>query len=202
MVRFNFRKEKIVVDATFYMFDEFVQLWEWDKSKDKAKANKLLYFIFLLCDLTETNSLKDIPAEKREVEALYRVFKSRTHSFTTKELSLLTPAIECYIENNEMPEERILMAFDEKADELRDLLERTKFETIENKSDGVSTFSSNSEIITKGLKELDIVKKLKASVVSAIKKDAMSQKVRGQQQLSPLSKGVIELPDFKQLFKS
>jgi hypothetical protein len=198
--QFTFRKEKIVTDAVFFMFDEFVNIWKWDKSKDKKKAHKMFYFIFLLCDLTEKNPLKDTPAHKKEEEALHRVYRSREHTFTKKELELLKPAVDCYIKYNEMSEERILFSFDKKAEQLRTVLEDTDFETYENIVDGVSSFVSNSDIITSGLKELDAVKKLKASVVASIKKDAMSQKVRGQQTLSPLSKGSIELPDFSNIF--
>jgi hypothetical protein len=199
-VRFNFRKEKIVTDPTFFMFKEFVDIWEWDEEDGKPKANKLFYFIFLLCDLTETNPLRDTPANKKEEEALHRVYKNRKYKFPEEEYNLLKPAIDCYIKYNEMSEERILHSFDIEAESLRDVLEDTAFETVENIKDGVTSFTSNSDIITKGLKELDSVKKLKASVIAAIRKDAMSQTVRGKQTLSPLSKGSIELPDFANLF--
>lgn len=199
-IRFDFRKEKIITDPVFFMFDEFKNIWNLDNSDDKDKANKLLYFIFLLCDLTEKNPLKDTPADKKESEALHMVFKDRSHTFTKKELNLLEPAINCYIKYNEMVEERLLLVFDEKAEELREVLETTEFETCENDVDGVLSFVSNSDIITNGLKELDSVKKLKASVIAAIKKDAMSQRVRGKATLSPLSKGNIELPDFANIF--
>lgn len=201
-VRFNFRKEKIVTDPTFFMFEEFVNIWNWDKSDEKDKANKLLYFVFLLCDLTEVNPLKDVPAEKKEEEALHRVYKNKDHKFKKKEYELVKAAIDCYIEYNEMAEERILTAFDNKAAQLRKVLKDTEFETYENIADGVSSFVSNSDIITKGLKDLDSVKKLKAAVVAAIKKDALSQRVRGQVSLSPLAKGNIELPDFSNLFST
>ena len=199
-VKFKFRKEKIIIDPVFFMFHEFTGIWNWDKSKGKDKANKLFYFIFFLCDLTEENNFRDIPAEKREKEVLYRVYKDRGHVFPKKEYELLSKAIKCYIENNETSDERILTAFDSKSEEQRKLLEDTKFETIENEVDGVSSFVSNSDIITSGLKELDYVKKQKSAVIASIKKDAMSQRVRGKMVLSPLSKGSIELPDFSVLF--
>jgi len=199
-IRFNFRKEKLVTDPTFFMFKEFVDIWNWDEEDGKPRANKLFYFIFLLCDLTETNPLKDTPANKKEQESLHRVYKDRKYRFSDEEYNLLKPAIDCYIKYNEMCEERILHSFDKEAEQLRAVLEDTEFETVENEKDGVTSFASNSEIITTGLKELDSVKKLKAAVIASIKKDAMSQRVRGQKTLSPLSKGNIELPDFANMF--
>ncbi len=199
-IRFQFRKEKIVTDATFYMFSEFVDLWNWDKSSKKKIANKMFYFIFLLCDLTETNPLKDTPAHKKEEEALHRVFKDRHYQFSDDERKVLEPAIYCYIQYNEMAEERILNIFDIKAEGLRYKLDNTKYETVENDDDGVISYATNSDIIKKGLIELDSVKKLRAIVVSSIKRDSTSNKIRGQQSLSPLSKGVIMLPDFADVF--
>jgi hypothetical protein len=193
MIKFEFRKEKIVTSPQFYLFKEFTDIWKWDKTPGKPRANKLLFFVFLLCDLSEDNPLRDVPAESKEEEALYRAYGSKTHSFTKRERSLVEPAILCYIRYNKTPEERILEAFDSKAIELREELEVVKPETYENFKDGVTTFVSNSSIITKGLKELDAVKKLKMNVINAIRREAMSQRVRGAAVLSPLSKGNINL---------
>ena len=74
------------------------------------------------------------------------------------------------------------------------MLEDTKPETVTNDKDGVVTFASNSSIITKGLKELEGIKKTKISVIAAVRRAAMSQAIRGKVVLSPLSKGAIELP--------
>ncbi len=182
------------------MFSEFVNIWKADKSTEKKKAHKMFYFIFLLCDLTELNPIKDTPAFKKEEEALYRAYGKRDHKFTSAELKLIEPAVKCYIRYNQMPEERILVAFDTKAEDLRSTLENTVPETEENVADGITNFVSNSSIITKGLQELESVKRIRISVISSIKKDAMTQKVRGQVSLSPLSKGNIELPDFTEIF--
>lgn len=193
MIRFEFRKERLVTTPQFYLFNEFVELWRWDRTRVKTKANKLFFFIFLLCDLTEDNPLRDIPAESKEEEALYRVYGKKTHKFSRRERELLLPAVDCYIKYNKTPEERILDAFDSKALQLRKTLEKVEPETFENSKDGVTTFVSNSAIITKGLRELDSVKKLKMNVINSIRREAMSQRVRGQAVLSPLSKGVIPL---------
>ena len=193
-IRFKFRKEKIITDEVFFMFKPFRDLWEWDKSPDKEKANPMFYFIFLLCDLTEENQLRDTPASKKEEEAKFYAFGKKDKIFTKTELKVLTPALECFVKYNTIPEERILEAFDSKADELRVILENTKPETEENNSNGVITFVSNSSIITKGLKKLDAVKKSKINVISAIRRDAMTQRVRGGTMLSPLSRGNIDLP--------
>jgi hypothetical protein len=193
-VSFTIRKERVITDEKFFLFKPFVDIWEWDKSEDKEKANKMLRFIYLLCDITEECPLKDVPSQKREAEALFHAYKDKDYKFTKKERELVTAGIECYIKYNETAEERLLSEFDNKAEELRAKLEETMPETIENFKNDVTTFVSNSEIITRALKELDSVKKSKIAVISAIKREALSQRVRGAAALSPNSRGLITTP--------
>ena len=198
MINFKFRKERLVTDAVTYIFHEFVDILEWDKTTDKRKANKMLYFVFLLCDLSEENPIRDVPYDHKEEEALFRAYGKKTHKFTKRELELVHPAVDTYLKYSKAAEERILEVFDDKAEEIRLVLEETKPETVENEKDGVVAFSTNTGIITKSLKELDYIKKQKINVMAAVKNEAMTQRVRGQLVLSPLSKGSISLtPEYE-----
>lgn len=191
---FTLRKERIVTDAKFFLFKAFTDIWEWDKSENKDKAQKMLRFIYLLCDITDECPLKDVPGPKREAEALFHAYKDKEYKFTKKERALVTAGIDTYVKYNESAEERLLGEFDNKADELRSKLEETMPETLENYKNGVLTFVSNSEIITRALKELDVVKKSKINVISAIKREALTQRVRGAAALSPNSRGLLTMP--------
>lgn len=193
-ISFEIKKERIVTDAKFFLFKEFVDIWNWDKSEQKDKAHRMLRFIFLLCDITEECQLKDVPANKRESEALFHAYKDKNYKFTKKERALVEAGISCYIKYNETAEERLLDEFDHKAEELREKLEDTTPEAVKNCDKGVTSFVSNSDIITRALKELDTVKKSKISVISAIKREAMTQRVRGAAALSPNSRGLITMP--------
>lgn len=201
-LKFTIKKEKLVLTPQFLMIKEFVNVWESDKNTDKRKAHKLLYFIYLLCDLTEENKLRDTPAASRESEAKFYAFGKRDHKFTKEERKILEPAIEKYIKYNESPEERILTAFDDTATRLRTVIESITPETVENSTNGVISFASNSAILTKGLRELNTTKKLKIDVISAVKNEAMSQKIRGKITLTPLSRGNITLPEFERIFEN
>ena len=193
-ISFTIRKEKIITDEKFFLFKPFVDIWEWDKSEDKHKAHKMLHFIYLLCDITEECPLKDVLFQKRESEALFHAYKDKNYKFTKKERELVTAGINCYIKYNESAEERLLAEFDRKAEELRTELENTMPETVENLNRGVTSFTTNSDIITKALRELDSVKKSKIAVISAIKREALSQKVRGKAALSPNARGLLTMP--------
>lgn len=198
MIKFKFTSKKLTTDYKFFMFSEFVDIWNWDRSRDKTKAHNLLYFIFLLADLSEENPIRDEPLEAKEGKAFLYAFGSKRDSLTKKELELAEPALACYIKYNNTAEERVLDLFDLKAEELRVELENTMPETVEYTDMSGTKFATNAPIITKGLSELGVIKKSKIAVVAAIKREALSNKIRGQIVLSPLSKGTIGLPDYAQ----
>ncbi len=191
--QFEFRDGKMVTDFRFFMFKEFVDIWTGDKSKSKLNANKMLYFIFLLCDISKDNPLKDVSVEKRETEAKFRAYRDRKKKFVKKDMDLLEPSIKLYIELNMTAEERLLVAFDRKAIQLRDKLEITLPETVPNEENGVVSFVSNSKIITDGLSKLSKIRTNREKIVAAIKKQAISQKIRGGLTLSPLVRGLLKL---------
>lgn len=191
--QFEFRDEKIVTDFRFFMFKEFTDIWTKDKSKDKLNANKMLYFIFLLCDIGKENPLKDVKVEKRETEAKFRAYRDRNKNFIMKDRDLLEPAIKIYTELNMTAEERLLEAFDKKAIQLSATLEATLPETVTNLDNGVVSFVSNSKIITDALSKLSKIRTNREKIVAAIKKKAISQKVRGGLKLSPLVRGLLKL---------
>ena len=192
-LQFEFRKEKIVLNAKIFMFDEFIAIWKHDKTKGKLKANSLLYFVFLLCDIGENNPLKDTKIEDREKEAKFRAFLDKDKTFTENEYDLLQAAVNMYIKLNTSPEEQLLVAFDKKAAQLTEMLEETTPETVTNSDNGVVTFVSNSGIITSALSKLSTIRKNRASIVASIKNEALTEKIRGQLTLSPLVRGLITL---------
>ena len=191
--QFEFRDEKIVTDFRFFMFKEFTDIWNKDKSKDKLNANRMLYFIFLLCDIGKDNPLKDISSDKKEEEAKFRAYRSRDKVFSKEEIDLLEPSIKMYTELNMTAEERLLGSFDKKAEELSKLLEQTLPETVTNMENGVVSFVSNSKIIADALSKLSKIRTNREIIVSSIKKTAISQKVRGDLTLSPLVRGLLKL---------
>jgi hypothetical protein len=195
MIKFNFRNEKIVLDYKFYLFNEFTDIWKYDKTKTKTKANNMLYFVFLMADITEDNQLRDISPSKRAEEAKFHAFKKRDKEFTDKEYQLLSAAIQKYTYLNTTPEERMLKLFDKKIKELIEVLESTRPETVTNEENGVVSFVSNSKIITDSMTKIARVRKDREKILSVIKKEAVSQKIRGQLALSPHVRGLISLED-------
>jgi hypothetical protein len=193
-LKFNFRKERIVLDEKFFMFKEFVDIWKSDKTKNKSKANAMLRFVFLLSDITEDNPIRDETSEKKEQEAKFRAFKDTNKKFSKKEYDYLTRAVKKYVELNTTPEELLLNVFDAYAENLSDILESQVPETETNEENGVVTYVSNSKIISDALFKLSELRKGRETLLASIKKEAISSRVRGQLKLSPLVRGEINLP--------
>lgn len=191
--QFEFRNEKIVTDFRFYMFKEFTDIWNRDKSKDKLNANRMLYFVFLLCDIGEDNPIRDVDVTKKESEAKFRAFRDSNRQFTANERDLLEPAVKLYTELNMSVEERLLVSFDRKAEELRKTLDDTTPETVTNEENGVVAYVSNSKIITEALSKLSKIRMNREKIVSSIKKQSISLKVRGGLALSPLVRGLLKV---------
>jgi len=192
-LEFKFRKEKIITDYKFFLFKEFTNIWIGDKTRTKLNANKMLYFIYLLCDIGENNPIKDVKADKREIEAKFRAYRNKDKKFTKKDIDLLEPAIELYIDLNMTPEERLLTSFDKKATQINNVLSQIIPETVTNVENGVVSFVSNSKIIADALSKLSKIRMNREKIVSSIKNEAISQKIRGQVKLSPLVRGLLKV---------
>jgi len=191
MIKFEFRAEKLVLTWQIYLFKEFTDILKYDKSKNKVKAHKLLYYVFLVNDISPDNPI--LQSNNADKDALFRAFGSSSKKFTKKEEELINASSRKYVELNSTPEERLLTMFDRKSSEIIELLESTKPETVSNVDNGVTTFTSNSKMISDALKKLAILRKNRGKIVSMIKDEVVEEKVRGKLSLSPLSKGLIKI---------
>jgi hypothetical protein len=193
MLKFKFRKEKLILTPQIMLFKEFSTIFEHDKTADQTKANNMMKYVFYMCDLSEDNPHRDA-GERKHDDSMKAAFGSRSKIALTKvDKERMEKAMQCYIKYNETAEERLLKTFDETAYALRAELDDTIPETVENEKDGVITFVSNSQLISLGLSELNDIKTKRELIVAAVRREAMSTKIRGQAKLSPLSKGEIEL---------
>lgn len=195
-IKFNFRNQRLVLEPVVYMFEEFTDILSWDRSEDKDKAHAIFYFIFLMCDLSEENVLRDEDPKLKQGKAMKYAFGSKKNKFTKREYELVAAGLECYIKYNNSAEERVLFTFDKKTEELLSELDEAVPETIKFFTKKGERFATNAKIINDGMKEVANLKNLKTAVIAAIKREAMSNRVRGAVTLTPLSKGNVMLPSF------
>ena len=194
-LKFEFIQNKLQITPAIMLFKEFIDILKWDKTVTKVKANKLFSFVFYMSDLTEENPCSLKNPKDIETEAKFLAFHNKYYQFSKKEYELVSEAVYRYVRCNTTAEERIIEAFDQASEKLLDKLNSTSPKVVKNEKDGIKTYATNVPIITAGLTQLDDIKKRKLAIIASIKKQAIHNRVRGKIILSPLSKGIISLPD-------
>ncbi len=194
MLKFEFRKEKLIHSPEIFLFKEFTDIMKWDRSSSQLKSNRMFLYIYYMCDLSEDNPVRESAEGKKHEDAIFRAFGGKSRiKLTRVDKDRLIAGMRCYIRYNETAEERLLKTFDSKAAELRKELDNVKPETHSNFFDGVVSFVSNSKIVSDGLAGLSGIKNKREIIVAAIRREALSTRIRGKMKLSPLSKGDITL---------
>jgi len=183
-------KSETVVDESTLKYKEFTAIMK----KDNVIGNKILLYVYLLCDMSMSNPIKDVAYTDRQKEALSVVFDSETYAIE-KELGsdwnkLTIAAINCYNKNIVLEEEKDIYAYDKKMDQFRAMLLDTvpRIEKNVNKNEIVS-FSTNIEIINSVLEDIVALIQTKSSLVSMIVQGTIPKHLRGG--LSPLTTGKI-----------
>ena len=192
MVRFKFIKDKLQITPCIVLFKEFYDIVTWGEKS--GKANTLAKYVYHICDLEDDNPTASYPPSERDADAKFRAFHDKNYKFSKKESTLADAAIRKYLEINSTASVRIIERFDTKSNELLSELNSTKPEAYENTKDGITNYVSNASIITKGLTELDDIRKRRLAVIASIKNQAVSTRVRGKLVLSPMSKGMLKVP--------
>ena len=193
MYKLNIKNERIITDWQFFLFKEFRDIWDSDSSLERNTAHKLLNYVFLLADLSDDNPLANDKNKDRMTEAKFRAFHDRSKKLTNKQESMVEAAVALYIDLNVSSDERLLHSFDNMASRLSSLLARTKPETVVNVDSGVVSYASNSKIIASALSKLSKLRGNRDKIIAIIKKESMTQKIRGQLTLSPLIRGLIHM---------
>ena len=192
MVKFEFIKDKIQITPTIILFREFRNILIWGEKS--GKHNKLFKYIYHYCDLDPSNPTAAYPPSERDGDAKFRAFHDTDYKFPKKEKELVEAAVKRYIRCNSSASIRTLNRFDKKTEQLIELLNDTQPDVVENVKDGVTSYVSNVPIITGALTELDDIRKRRLMVIASIRSQAITTRVRGKLNLSPLSKGMLKIP--------
>ena len=195
MISFTMKDGRLQMEETFLMIPEFVAVWEFDKTKSKLHANKLLFYIYLMCDLQDTCPTKNLSKTQKDPQCRFMAFGSKDYHFKEEELPLIQGAIDAYTLFNETAEERVLTVYDEKIDQIRHMLKTTTPAIVTNINPVTmaTTYASNVDIINKSLKEISNLVKAKNELKQAILAGLSAGFVRGQLTLSPRDQGPIKI---------
>lgn len=188
MIQFDLHDDKVQVDAASLLVQEFQDIWYWDKTKTKEKATRLLTFVYFFCDV-------DSPfanAPKSDKEGLCWKQARMPESISKEEQDMLNAACDRYLSCNETAEKRFLLAWDDKLDQLRQLVIDTnpKIKEITTKN-GEIKFNTNTAILTKIMTELDKLQDAKEKLEARIAKKNVGAVVKGQKTPSLLEQNKI-----------
>jgi len=195
MLKFVLNRGEIVLDKNIVLLDEFNNILKYGaKKKDTDKANNMLMYVYLCCDLSDENLMKDIDFRQKPIQAKTRVFKDKNYKFTAEEEKLIDAAMDAYNFFNEGAAERSEIALDKKIDEARSMLETTKVEIVRNLNAGTGaiTFSSNDEIITRIAKQIDILLELKLKMKLTAVRIQNTSRVKGNKGSSMIERGAFD----------
>lgn len=200
MLKFIVNKDKVVIDQSIILNQEFLDIIEYGKKKkDSEKANSMLLYVFFCCDLSETNQMKDVDFRQKPDQAKSRAFKVKNYKFSLEEEKLIDAAIHCYSFFNETAAERAEIAIDKKIDEARTKLEKTEIEVVRNTnpSSGKVEFTSNESIIRNIAESIDSLMSLKLKIRQTSMKINNTSRVKANKGSS-----LIERGGFKDLAKN
>jgi hypothetical protein len=178
-VKFNIQNGKLIIDPYTLTVSAFKAIWDYDTSKDKAKACNMLSYVFHMADITKDNVFFDTSLVDKEKLVKRNDFGSENHKFNDKEQKLIDAAIEWYDDLNMDSARRIEITYNKKLDELNDLLNNNVM-TVINADDQVKLMDKVQILLTK-----------KVQIESLISKQSEKIKSKGDMKRSPIEKGMI-----------
>jgi len=191
MLKFIVHNGKVCLDPAIMLLEEFSDILAYGKKKkNEDLSNRMLLYIFLCCDLTDDNFLRDVDYRLKPEQAISRAFSGTIKKFSEVESTLIDAGIDAYNFFNETSAERAIMTVDKKIDEARTMLDATEIEIVRNiKDNGEVTFVSNETILFKIAENIGKLMTLKLAVSAAAKKMENTGRVRGGKGSSLLERG-------------
>jgi len=209
MLQFTVLDGKLIVDPSMLMRPEFVDILEYGKKKNKEEfATKMLLYIFYCCDLTKSNPISQVDYRMKEEQAAKMAFRGAA-KFTKKEQELVDAGIDAYNFCNEGALERASLAYDQKIDEIRTLLEGLEPEVHAKYKEHMCDFCnelhsepinqvleiedyvSNDRIIANFAKQLNEIATYKLKALETAKKIENTGRVRGDKGSSLIERGAF-----------
>lgn len=179
MIKFDVKDGKLTIKTSILLVKEFLDIWEDDKSPNKAEAIKDFIFIYTLCDTSDDNPFKDMAYDTVEDHCKRNAYGKVDYTLSPDRLIKINCAIIMYQDLNETSDKRLLKVLDKKIDELRKYLD-------DNPIDG-----TNAEMMFRLMEKSDKPMIAKRNAQDIIEKGIKSAKTRGSVSQSPNEKGML-----------
>lgn len=180
MLKWELKNGRIVPNETSLLVSAFGDIWEFDSSRKKELACKLLTYVYFMEDITEENPLRDVAYGEKHIQAVRSLFKDDKHKFKKKEQELIDAAREWYALCNQDCLFRLSAVLSKKIDEFTQYMD-------ENKATSAASFKAQVEIVPK----INQILKTKSETDDWIRKEMKKVKVKGDRTRSPSEKGMV-----------
>lgn len=124
MIQFDFIDGRAQIKPEHLTIIELRDIWEWDKTTTKANAQKLLQYVFHMCDLSQSNPLFDLPEIEKRKNSLHNAFGDQQYEMTAKEKKMVDRAMIAYEKYNLDCPRRALRTISNKVDQLMEHMDR------------------------------------------------------------------------------
>lgn len=195
LMKFIRSGKKVEVDPTTLLIAALLDIWNSDQSFGKEYSNKMLSYVHLISRIDPLAPYYNEDPDDVVPLAKNEIFGDPLFVFTENEQIMIENAVMYYCKGNEIIEERIYRDFCDKIDEIRKKIRDTKVEIVKN-TDTVKnhvTFTSNGAIISKLMKELGDMIKIKDDMYSVMRNARTAEtKIKGARKPSFLEDQLIK----------
>lgn len=190
MLHFDMQNQVAVIDATTAMgVPEILRIYK-KFNKNPDLRDRVLTYIHIVSKLDPKAPF--FGAESTEIADLAKsTYFTETTPFPTDAENQINVAMAQYIKAFEKAEVRILKLFDDKIDQIKNLIAKTvpKIEENTNPVSGAVTFTTNIDIITKSLEKIDGLLVAKGKLEAKIRNESEGKgSVRGGKKPSLLER--------------
>jgi hypothetical protein len=188
MLKFDIEKGKVLIDGIHLATSTFKKL---KKEYDEELFTKILLYIHLKSQVDSTAPF--FTANYQELEKLVTAEAFDKKDLAKIDFKKLNKLADDYKKMYETPELRIVNIFNRKVDQIRDLIDSTTPSIIEyTTNSGTTGYSSNLNIITKAMSELDDLLDVKDKLEAKIRRQETAGKMRGKKTPSMLEAQMLK----------
>jgi len=187
MLKFTLSRGKIVLDKSVVLMKEFTSIL--DKYPGGRGMDMLLH-IFYCCELSTDNPYSNVDFLIKEKKSENRVF-GKNNVFTKEEVEHIHEGFNAYNFFNETAVERGGNTFDDKIDEIRALLARTKpvIHTVVDETGAIEKFVSNDKILDSFAAQINKYATYKLASIKTASQIQGAGRIRGGRSSSAIESG-------------
>ena len=183
MIKFALVDGRVVIQPEHLLVKELRDIWENDPGPKKELAFKELAYVFIMADVSPSNTFRSRPYYELPDLARVNAFRDRDYKISDAQRVRLEAAIEAYTANNELVDQRLVDTMNRKIEQIRQKLEDEDMVKT-NQGDQIDW-----------LIKIDKICVARDNIKSRIEKqETENLKLRGGAQLSLLESGKVGRP--------